>query len=132
MQTRIPFLTGFLQHLDDAGKFAQFMIKAASDGMKLLKKTTSGSVIGGIVLDAIDFFRIPFLYLGAWLTGTGLPFTLSNNAQWLYSAVLLRHYRYRVCGSCFCSISGLSLRFVGCGVWITTLAYHFVKRDRYK
>ncbi len=36
-----------------------------------------------------NFFRIPFMYLSAVLLNQPVPFTLSNNSRWLYSALLL-------------------------------------------
>lgn len=48
-----------------------------------------GFHIGSLALSAFNFFRIPFMYLSAYMLNQKIPVTLSNNMRWLYSAVLL-------------------------------------------
>ena len=44
---------------------------------------------GGIILAAIDFVRIPLIYLGAYLLNEKVPISLSKNLRFIYSGVLL-------------------------------------------
>ncbi|RUR13962.1 hypothetical protein [Legionella sp. km772] len=53
------------------------------------EEVAHGFHIGAAVLAVYNFLRIPFMYLSAYLLDQPIPFTLSNNARWLYSAVLL-------------------------------------------
>lgn len=48
-----------------------------------------GSSVAALAVSGYAFFRIPFLYLCAYLLGLPIPFTLDNNARWLYSATLM-------------------------------------------
>lgn len=86
---RIPLLTGFLQNLTQAGdslsQIAEFEETVADP---LLAATTSFH-FSGLILSIIDFIRVPIIYLGFYIAGEKPPFSLSKNARWLYSAVLL-------------------------------------------
>ena len=48
-----------------------------------------GFHIATLVLSIYNFFRIPFMYLTAFILKEPIPFTLSNNSRWAYAAVLL-------------------------------------------
>ncbi|HAT8642887.1 TPA: hypothetical protein JBB11_12110 [Legionella pneumophila subsp. pneumophila] len=88
---RIPLLSKFLKTIDDTGDVA----------VKIGERITSishtpgkeslahGFAFGGLAMAGFDFLRIPIIYLSAYLLGEEVPVNLSNNAKWLYSAVLL-------------------------------------------
>ncbi|HAT8600103.1 TPA: hypothetical protein JA994_12825 [Legionella pneumophila] len=88
---RIPLLSKFLKKIDDTGDIA----------VKIGERITSishtpgkeslahGFAFGGVAMAGFDFLRIPVIYLSAYLLGEEVPVNLSNNAKWLYSAVLL-------------------------------------------
>ncbi|RUQ97837.1 hypothetical protein [Legionella septentrionalis] len=56
---------------------------------KEAKILSNGFHYGSLVLSALDFIRVPALYLASWIAGEKSQVTLSKNARWLYSGVLL-------------------------------------------
>ncbi|MCC5792031.1 MAG: hypothetical protein JJT82_05385 [Legionellaceae bacterium] len=89
LKAKIPFLAGFL---DRASGFAESVCKIAqmhSHHPSTLRGVGSGLHYTQVALTLIDFFRIPAIYLGAFIVGEKAPISLSKNAQWGYSSVLL-------------------------------------------
>ncbi len=80
---KIPFFTELLRN---------FNFSTSSSLAELNVQDTSalaGLHWGGVALAAIDFFRIPAVYLACAVTGEKPPISLTNNGRWVYSAVLL-------------------------------------------
>ncbi|OGO93881.1 MAG: hypothetical protein A3F41_00960 [Coxiella sp. RIFCSPHIGHO2_12_FULL_44_14] len=83
---RIPFLVsllnsvGYLKSADDVGLDLSGLVSSS--------QMLQGFQFGSLALSAVDFVKIPLIYLAAFLLGEKLPpFNLSRAAKWLYSAV---------------------------------------------
>lgn len=83
---KVPLLSGFLRNVDGTGVSLSKL--AYIQGNQEAARVTSAFRLAAIVIALIDFIRIPLIYLAAWLLGQKLPITLSQNAKWLYSAVV--------------------------------------------
>ncbi|CEG58769.1 hypothetical protein [Legionella fallonii] len=87
---KIPFLSGFLQSLKSTGSsITSLLIKVQDSSSHALQGANAGFQYIGLGLAAINFVRIPLIYLSAFIVGEKPPFTLSTGANWAYSAVLL-------------------------------------------
>ena len=86
---KIPMLTGFLRSVDHAGNSISNIAKIHGDVSDSLKTAIAGFQFTGLTLTIIDFLRIPAIYLSFLIVGEKPPITLSKNARWVYSAVLL-------------------------------------------
>ena len=77
---RIPFLASLLESVDDAGLDLSEIVSGA--------QTRQGFQLGSLALSAIDFLKIPLIYLAAFLLSEKLPpFNLSRGVKWLYSGI---------------------------------------------
>jgi len=86
---KIPFFTGFLRSVDHAGNALSGIAQIQGDTSKALKEAVKGFHFTGLALNVIDFLRIPAIYLAFAIAGEKPPITLSRNARWLYSALLV-------------------------------------------
>lgn len=87
----VPFLKKFLREVDEAGD-ALTRLGEHTDSIHSSSITDSisqGFHFGSVAIAALDFVRIPLIYLYAYLTRQKVPLTLNNNAKWLYATVLL-------------------------------------------
>lgn len=85
LTTRIPLLSSLLGSVDSAGIAVGKLLNATDT----IHTTTQGLKYTGIALDFMNFLRIPVIYLASILLGQKVPFTLSNNAKWLYSGITI-------------------------------------------
>jgi hypothetical protein len=53
------------------------------------EEVSHGFHFASLGIAAFNFFRIPMMYLAAYLLNQKVPFNMSNNARWGYSAALL-------------------------------------------
>jgi hypothetical protein len=83
---KIPFLAGLLDSADDVGLSASGLAEIQGHAAEAVGK---GFQVAGVALAAINFIRIPAIYLAATIIGEKPPITLTNNAEWIYSSVLL-------------------------------------------
>ncbi|KGP64325.1 hypothetical protein EP47_00310 [Legionella norrlandica] len=88
---RIPFLTKFLELIDDTGDTVVRIGDRIADLPNIPGKESlnHGFAFGAVAMAGFDFLRIPIIYLAAYLLGEEVPINLNNNARWLYAAVLL-------------------------------------------
>lgn len=88
---RIPWLSKFLQAVDDTGDSVVKIGERVANLPDIPGKESlsQGFSFGGIAMAAFDFLRVPIIYLSAYLLGQEVPVNLNNNARWLYSALLL-------------------------------------------
>lgn len=86
---KIPLLSGFLRGVNQTGGFLGRLATMQGNNSVVLDTLGTGSQFTGLTLLAVDFFRIPAIYLAAWIVGSPSPITLSKNARRLYSGVLL-------------------------------------------
>ena len=86
---KIPFVSRRLNQLKSASDTLSRLIKVVENTSNTATETAKAMPIVGLVLNAIDFIQTPVLYLGAFIAGVKLPFSLTKTSQWLYSSVLL-------------------------------------------
>lgn len=86
---KIPLLSGFLQSLGSSGTATTALIKSLGNTSQALQGASAGFQYAGLGVAAVNFVRIPLIYFFALIAGDPPPFTLSNNARWAYSALLL-------------------------------------------
>lgn len=87
---KIPFLDDVIENTEDSGKWILQLIRVTNS----LIRRRNGALAHQLTLASFgllvfDFFRIPLIYLAAYLLNEKIPFTLTNKAKWLYSAMLL-------------------------------------------
>ncbi|KTD42602.1 hypothetical protein [Legionella parisiensis] len=88
---KIVSLAQIIKTMGDSGK-AMMQIGSSIRTFSKIKPTaslTQGLNIGAIAFAALDFFLIPFIYLTAYLLDGKAPVNRSNNARWLFSAIVL-------------------------------------------
>lgn len=86
---RIPFLTGLLNSFDKAGTAASKLVEVTGHISTGVQNASTGFQYLGLAIDSLNFIRIPLIYLAAFIIGEKPPINLTNNAKWLYSAVVL-------------------------------------------
>jgi len=89
---QVPFLEEVIYHLDDIGASAGLLIEmkdSFSHAAKLADSTVRAFSIVSLVIAALDFIRIPGIYIASAVLGREVPFKLTNAAKWGYSAVIL-------------------------------------------
>ena len=88
---RIPFITSLLQKVDDTGQAVFRIGERVSDLPDMPGTESIGNFFhfGALGFAIFNFVRIPAIYLSAFLLGKEVPFTLDNNAKFIYSALLL-------------------------------------------
>jgi hypothetical protein len=88
---RIPFVSQFVKNASELGDKAIHVggVFTKIPGLKAPEHLSHGLHWGGAALAALDFLLIPMIYLSSYIYGEKVPFTLNNNARWLYSGALL-------------------------------------------
>lgn len=88
---RIPWISKFLTNVDDTAETIVKIGERVSDVANSFgnESISHGFHIGGIVVAAFDFIRIPLIYLAAYMLDEKIPFKLTNNAKWIYASFLL-------------------------------------------
>lgn len=88
---RIPFVSQFVKNASELGEQAIHVGNSFTEipGLKAPSHLNHGFHWGGAALAALDFLLIPMIYLSSYIYGEKVPFTLNNNARWMYSGVLL-------------------------------------------
>ncbi|KTD72779.1 hypothetical protein [Legionella tucsonensis] len=86
---KIPLLSGLLQSLGSSGTATTALIKSLGNTTQALQGASAGFHYAGLGIAAVNFVRIPLIYFFSLIARERPPFTLSNNARWAYSALLL-------------------------------------------
>lgn len=86
---KIPLLSGFVRQADRANSALDKIVGTSGNLSDTIETAKQGLSVASIAMHAVDFLRIPIIYLSSILAGEKPPITVSNNAKWLYSAVLL-------------------------------------------
>ncbi|HRD70736.1 MAG TPA: hypothetical protein PK657_11380 [Legionella sp.] len=87
----VPKLNKTLEEIEETGS----AINNAGEHISGLQHTSfsehmaQGFHMGELFIASLEFFRIPLVYLTAYILNRKAPVSLSNNARWLYSACLL-------------------------------------------
>ncbi|MBN9230622.1 MAG: hypothetical protein J0I93_07185 [Legionella sp.] len=88
--SRYPLLSSFFRGDSEVGND----VSQLGSSLGIVQPTTppalnDGLQLGSVVLAIVDFIRVPLVYLMAFILRENVPFSLSNNARWVYSASLL-------------------------------------------
>jgi hypothetical protein len=85
----IPFFNRVLSSLNRFGNSINNVVKI--EGYRGQGISEAAEAFEGIriISTIIDLFRIPFVFLAAKIAGQKLPFTVSNNARFIYSVITL-------------------------------------------
>jgi hypothetical protein len=83
----IPFLSRLLRGADDTGKIGSSIYALQNSAPPAA--LNSGLQAGAVSLASIDFFLIPLVYLSSFILDQPVPINITNNARWLYAAVVL-------------------------------------------
>lgn len=87
--TKIPLLNAFIRN-SDKGIMASISLAHLDKHLPSGVSTTlPGFQFVNLGTAALDFFRIPAIYLAALITGEKPPISISKNARWVYSAALI-------------------------------------------
>lgn len=86
---KLPLLSGFLQSIDRTGNALSKLATIKGHVNSTFETIRANFQWVNLGLSFLDFFRIPLIYLAAVLIGQKPPISLSKNARWVYSAVLL-------------------------------------------
>ena len=89
---KIPLLASFLKRVNSAAGHLHRLSEVVHIQETITEAFSTAAPalpVVNVTLLSLDFLRIPLIYLAAKIVGQDPPFTLSNNARWLYSAVLL-------------------------------------------
>ncbi len=89
LQEKFPLLLTLTQTIDSTGMALTLFIMTFRQMNEFLFKALRHFSAVGTILKAFNFIQIPLIYLTAFVLGEKIPFSLSKNAKWLYSAVLL-------------------------------------------
>ncbi len=128
---KVPLVSGFLRSVDGTGVSLSKL--AYIQGNLEAARVNSAFRLAAIAIAFIDFIRIPLIYLAAWLLGQKLPITLSQNAKWLYSAVILGLTIASILApAAVCIFITLATASFALAVSIFTLAKHFYDRQQTK
>ena len=85
----IPFANRLLKRIFSTASSVCKIIKKTGNAPVPVLKTIKVSPFVGIAFNILDFLQVPFLYLATFAMGQKPPFTLANNARWLFAAILL-------------------------------------------
>ncbi|MFC3909727.1 hypothetical protein ACFORL_11665 [Legionella dresdenensis] len=86
---QIPFVSSLLHGMDGTGTAIGKLYELQGVPTAPMKEAVRGFQFGSIALAALDFLRIPAIYIASFVLGKKSPVSLSKNAQWLYAGVLL-------------------------------------------
>jgi uncharacterized membrane protein len=86
---RLPLFGSLLDNIDKTGKSFSGLAVVEENILQSLSDTFSGFQIAGLVIYAIDFFKIPAIFLAGLIKGENVPISLTQQAKSVYSGVLL-------------------------------------------
>ncbi|KTD42696.1 hypothetical protein [Legionella parisiensis] len=85
----LPFFNKFMDSVDGSGSAITHLVQVAGHVSNSTESASTGFHVIKLVTSILDFIYIPCIYLGAYITKQESPITLSRNARFLYSAVIL-------------------------------------------
>ncbi len=86
---KIQFFNNFLRRIYGSSAAITHLTQRDGETPVSILNAVKGTPIVGITLSVVNFFEIPLIYIAATVLNKKIPFTISNNAKWLYSSVLL-------------------------------------------
>lgn len=129
---KIPFFSGLVQSTRGAESAISGLVHFHGVISPTLKSVNNGFQYASIATQAMEFFRIPAIYLAAFILGEKPPITLSKNARFLYSATLLSLTIASLAFPAAAPFIALAGGTLGLGVSIVTLGKLFYDRHHYK
>lgn len=86
---KVPLLSKFLHGHEGIASSLIGLEQMQHTTSTVLNTTAYDFQYVGLALKVADFFRIPLIYVTAYIAGEKIPFTLGNNARWVYAVALL-------------------------------------------
>nr|WP_242602957.1 hypothetical protein [Legionella tucsonensis] len=108
------------------------MVEVAEHVSNSTKSASTGFHVIKLVTSILDFIYIPCIYLGAYITKQKSPITLSRNARFLYSAVILGLTITAIVFPPSAPIIALVTSIAALGLSVITLAKLYYKRYELK
>ncbi|WP_454781431.1 hypothetical protein [Legionella sp. WA2022007384] len=128
----LPFFNRFIESAEVAGSAITSMVQIKGHLTHASDVAGSAFLIIRFVNAAIDFIRIPGIYIAAYIANQESPITLSRNARFLYSAVLLGLTITAVAFPPSAPIIALVISIATLGLSVVTLAKLYYKRYEVK
>lgn len=128
----IPLVTGLLGDANSTTSTIGELVKVTGNAANGLANASSGMHYAGIALDIVNFIRIPVIYLAAAFLGQKPPIKLSNNAKWLYSAVLLVIAAVAIAVPVTAPFMAVTAAVISLGVGVFTLGRLLYQRHQHK
>ncbi|PWY56544.1 hypothetical protein DGG96_05310 [Legionella qingyii] len=128
----LPFFNKFIDSAEGAGSTITSMVQIQGHLTHASEAAGSAFLIIRVVNAAIDFIRIPCIYIAAYIANQESPITLSRNARFLYSAVLLGLTITALAFPPSAPIIALVLSIAALGLSVVTLAKLYYKRYEVK
>lgn len=128
----IPLLTGLLGSIDTTTSTIGGLVQATGKAASGFSKASDGLHYAGLALNIVNFIRIPCIYLAAGILGQKPPIKLSNNAKWLYSAVLLAIAIVALTVPVTAPFMAITAAAISLGVGVLTLGRLLYQRQQHK
>lgn len=128
----LPFFNKFMDSVDGSGSAITHMVQVAGHVSNSTKSASTGFHVIKLVTSILDFIYIPCIYLGAYITKQESPITLSRNARFLYSAVILGLTITAIVFPPSAPIIALVTSIAALGLSVITLAKLYYKRYELK
>ncbi|KTD00613.1 hypothetical protein OQJ19_06585 [Fluoribacter gormanii] len=128
----LPFFNKFIESAEGAGSTITSMVQIQGHLTHASDVAGNAFLIIRVVNAAIDFIRIPCIYIAAYIANQESPITLSRNARFLYSAVLLGLTITALAFPPSAPIIALVLSIAALGLSVVTLAKLYYKRYEVK
>lgn len=129
---KIPILSRFLENIDTTGA----ALMKVGEQVKVFHPSDTASTLsnvfqfGGVAMAVLDFVRIPFIYLMAFLLNEKVPISLNNNARLVYSGFLLALTLLALAVPATASV--IAFIAAGTGLVVSLYALGSVLYDRYR
>lgn len=128
----LPFFNKFMDSVDGSGSAITHMVQVAGHVSDSTESASTGFHVIKLVTSILDFIYIPCIYLGAYITKQESPITLSRNARFLYSAVILGLTITAIAFPPSAPIIALVTSIAALGLSVITLAKLYYKRYELK
>ncbi|WP_454784907.1 hypothetical protein [Legionella sp. WA2024007413] len=124
----LPLFNSFMDSVEEAGSAITSMVQIKGHLTHASDAAGNAFLIIRIVNAAFDFIRIPAIYIAAYIANQESPITLSRNARFLYSAVLLGLAITAIAFPPSAPIIALIISIAALGLSVITLAKLYYKR----
>lgn len=125
---QVPFVAEFLQRVDDTGQFTGFLLETSSHPSSGVTEMTKGFHFVHLGFALIDFFKIPVMYISAYILGRDIPFKLSRMGKWAFSAVVVALMIAATVNPAIAPVLLVVVSALGLGLAVYTLERYFRRR----